>query len=130
MRRVSNQSDLTASDIIDIREMVAETNEDGSRAFTDTAIAAQYGVERKTIYNIRNRNTWRHVPEPTVLEGFEGYRIYPDGRIFSEGRQNFIKADTRGRRTTVRMTARNGTRRTMPLDNVIRSAFGTTALAS
>jgi hypothetical protein len=130
MQQTSNQSDLTASDVIDIREMAARTNESGEREMTDTEIAARFNVTRKTVYNIRNRNTWRNIPEPTRLQGFTGYRVYPDGRIYSESRQSFLKADTRGRTPTVRLTANNGTRSTLPLEAVITAAFGKNTLTS
>lgn len=127
MRTNSNQSRLTASDVLDIRRLASETDESGNRVYNDADLSREFGVSRKAIYNIRNRYTWNHVPEPRSIRAASGYVAFPDGRIMSKSTGNFIKVDARnGRTPTVRLTGSSGRRVSMNVQDILTNTFGRT----
>ena len=113
----SGHSNLTASDILDIRRMYADGN-------SDSAIANAFGIHRKTVYNIVNRKTWREVPTPVKVRGFSNYQVYPDGRVFSTASQSFVKPLNRTYGQAVRIQKSNGERTTVPVSTLLQKGFG------
>lgn len=117
----SNQSNLTGSDVLDIRRL------HDKEGYNDAQLARQFGVSRKAIYNIVERNTWKDVPDPVAVRGFTGYSVYPDGRVFSESRRSFLSTIQRSSGAAVRITAKNGTRQTVAVSTLLQKAGYTTA---
>lgn len=101
--RESKQSGISDSLVLDIRKAYAS-------GATKTEIADAYGVDRKTIYNIVEGNTWTHVPSPRPAGSFKNYEVFPDGRVWSRNAGRFVSTRTR-RDGTVVVELRNGDRR-------------------
>ena len=118
-RNTSNQSALTASDVLDIRHLHDDNG------VNDAQLARQYGVSRKAIYNIVNRKTWTSVPTPTSVRGFSGYSVYPDGRVLSKATGEFLSTINRASGPAVRLRQANGRRTTVPVASLINKGFRT-----
>ena len=118
--RASNHSTLTGSQVLDIRRLYNE----GSN---DTILANQFGVSRKAIYNIVNRNTWNNVPTPITVRGFKDYVVYPDGRVFSKATGDVISTITRTSGPAVRIRTSGGNRTTVPISSLVQKGFGIAA---
>jgi DNA-binding XRE family transcriptional regulator len=120
--QISKQSNLTGSDVLDIRRL---HDEDG---LNDAQLARQFSVSRKAIYNIVERNTWKDVPDPALVRGFTGYSVYPDGRVFSNIRRSFLTPIQRSTGEAVRITAKDGSRKTVSVSTLLKQAgYYTTA---
>jgi len=118
--KASNHSSLTGSQVLDIRRLYTEGN-------NDTRLANQFGVSRKAIYNIVNRKTWNNVPDPTTIRGFKDYVVYPDGRVFSKATGDVISTITRTSGPAVRIRTSGGKRTTMPISTLVAKGFGIAA---
>ena len=118
--QVSNHSSLTGSQVLDIRRLYTEGN-------NDTRLANQFGVSRKAIYNIVNRKTWDNVQNPTTIRGFKDYVVYPDGRVFSKATGNVITMIARASGGRVRIRTSGGKRTTMPVSYLLEKGFGIAA---
>ena len=116
----SNHSTLTGSKVLDIRRLYTE-------GYNDTKLSKQFGVSRKAIYNIVNRNTWGKVPEPTTVRGFNDYVVYPDGRVYSKSTGEQISLIERVSGPAVRIRTTNGTRTTVPVSTLVKEGFGIAA---
>ena len=87
--RYSAQSGMTDTDILDIRNLVADEN----KSFTE--VADIYGINRRTVSRIVNNTYWSHVPQPTTLSKLPNYVIYPDGRVYSKHTNKFLSTESR-----------------------------------
>ena len=118
--RASNHSSLTGSQVLDIRRLYTEGN-------NDTRLANQFGVSRKAIYNIVNRKTWNNVPDPTTVRGFKDYVVYPDGRVFSKSTGDVISTIARTSGAVVRIRTSGGNRKTVLVSSLVQKGFGIAA---
>lgn len=114
--KTSSRSGLTGSDVLDIRRLYSE-------GYTDSAIADEFGIHRKTVYNIVNRKTWQSVPNPRSVRGFSGYEVYPDGRVFSKAANTFVSPIQRASGPAVRIRTSGGRRTTVPVSTLLKG-FG------
>lgn len=113
----SNQSSLTASDILDIRRM------HDVEGFNDAQLSREFGITRKAVYNIVERKTWKAVPAPTTVRGYGQYIVYPDGRVLSKSTGDFITSIARTSGPAVRIRAgRSSTRTTVPVATLMQRA--------
>lgn len=115
----SSRSGLTGSKVLDIRRMYHE------ELYNDTYLAKVFKVSRKTIYNIVNNITWRHIPDPVTISGFKNYVLYPDGRVYSRAQETFLKPEKRSTGSFVRLTGNNGKRKNINVDELVSTYFGT-----
>lgn len=114
-RTKSNKSQLTDSSVLDIRRLSGQVPE--------RALAKQFNIHRKTIYNIVNYKTWQHVPEPKTIASFKNYTIYPDGRVWSNASNKFMKLTTRASGENV-VKLRNGSKsKTVAVSELVAKAF-------
>lgn len=113
---LTNQSGLTASDILDIRRLHDE------EGYNDAELSRQFGVTRKAIYNIVNRRVYKQIPTPTTVRGFGNYRVYPDGRVQSKATGIFLTEIARASGPAVRVRRANGTRTTVPVATLLKRA--------
>lgn len=114
--RVSPQSGISDSQVLDIRRLFAA-------GFTKSDIADSFGVDRKTVYNIVNGNSWTHVPSPRQIGNFSNYEVYPDGRVWSRGSSRFVTSRTR-KDGSVTVELRSGDRRqTVEVAMLVARAF-------
>jgi hypothetical protein len=120
--RTSRQSNLNDSLISDMRF-------DGMRKKSHTAISKKFNVHRKTVYNVINRFTWNHVPDPVRAYGFPNHLIFPDGRVYSSVSDKFIKPISRKNGgDVVRITTSGGKKVTTPISTLVaRGYHGTRA---
>lgn len=108
---------LTQSDVLDMRRYHDEEGMD------DAHIGRIFSVSRATVYDVVNRRTWAHVPDPVPAKGYKGYRVYPDGRIYSEASKSFM-ATVKGNITpSVRLKAPNGKRRTVSVATLVNNSY-------
>lgn len=112
----SNQSELTASDILDIRHM------HDVEGYNDAELSREFGVTRKAVYNIVMRKTWKQVPTPMTVRGFGSYSVYPDGRVLSKATGVFMTQILRASGAAVRIRAANGIRTTVPVAMLLKKA--------
>jgi hypothetical protein len=116
-RKTSSHSSLTDSQVADIRLMAM-------RGLTQTEIAEEVGVHRKTVYNIIERNTWNHVPDPVRPYGFRNYLVFPDGRVYSSVSDKFITPTIRANgEQVVRINNSSGNRVTIPVANLVARGY-------
>lgn len=116
-RKTSNQSTLTASDVLDIRRL------HDTEGFNDAHLARIYNVSRKAIYNIVERKTWATVPNPVSVRGFSGYSVFPDGRVMSKATGEFLRTIERASGPAVRLRQANGSRKTIAVESLVSSGF-------
>lgn len=114
-RTTSTRSSLTDSTVLDIRRLSGQVPE--------RQLAEQFDIHRKTIYNIVNNKTWQHVPEPKPIASFRNYSIYPDGRVWSNVSNRFLKPTTRASGESY-VKLRNGSKsRTVSVSELVARAF-------
>ena len=114
--RNSPHSSLTDSKVMDMHRMFRE-------GLNDTQIADRLNVHRKTVYNVRQGNTWAHVPRPVTVRGWQNYEIYPDGRIWSRATKRFLSPRKRRDGELVVELRSGSKRRTLPVSNLVAKAF-------
>lgn len=114
-RQNSTRSTLTDSNVLDIRRLSGQVSE--------RQLATQFNIHRKTVYNIANNKTWRHVPQPKTITSFKNYTIYPDGRVWSNASNQFMKQTQRASgENTVKL--RNGSQsKTFAVSELVARAF-------
>lgn len=117
---ISARSGLTASNVLDIRRLHDVNGLD------DAHLSRIFAVSRKTIYNIVNRKTWKHVPAPVTVRGYKGYSIYPDGRVFSKASGSFLSTINRATGPAVRLKRSDGSRKTVAVENLLRTGYRST----
>lgn len=116
-RITSSHSGLNDSQVADIRLM-------SMRGLPQTQIAERAGVHRKTVYNIVERNTWNHVPDPVRAYGYPDYLVFHDGRIYSSVSDQFITARKRADgEQTVRIKNSRGQRVTTPVSALVARGY-------
>ena len=117
-RRFSTQNpSISDSTVADIRLLAAQ-------GLSQSEIAEQVGVHRKTVYDVISFRTWNHVPEPVRAYGFPDYLIMPDGRVFSTLSEQFISTSTRSDGTpVVRVRNSSGNRVTVPVANLVARGY-------
>jgi hypothetical protein len=94
------------------------------RGLPQTQIAEQVGVHRKTVYDIVERNTWNHVPDPVRAYGYPDYLVFPDGRIYSSVSDQFITARQRSDgEQTVRIRNSRGQRVTTTVSALVARGY-------
>lgn len=130
MRKTSSQSELTASEVLDIMHLASKVEKDGTRTYSDAYLGRCYDVSRKAVYNIRNRYTWRHVPSPATLKSYPGYTVFPDGRVYSKDKEQFLTTLKRSNGPAVRVRSATGKRGTVLVKDMVKNAFGSTTLVS
>jgi len=113
----STRSNLSASEVLDIRRL---HDEDG---LNDAQLSRKYSVSRKTIYDIEQRRTWQNVPAPVAVKGFAGYKVYPDGRVFSVAKGKFLTQATRSTGPVVQLKTKAGNRTMVPVRPLVRNSF-------
>jgi hypothetical protein len=117
-RRFSSQNpSISDSTIADIRLQAAQ-------GLSQSQIADNTGVHRKTVYDVLANRTWNHVPEPVRAYGFPNYLIMPDGRVFSTASEQFIKSTMRSDGTpVVRIRNSGGNRVTVPVSTLVARGY-------
>lgn len=116
-RKTSSHSGLTDSQVADIRLMAM-------RGIPQTEIANAVGIHRKTVYNIVERNTWNHVPDPVRAYGYPDYLVFPDGRVYSSVSDQFITSRTRADgEKVVRIRNSSGVRVTTPVSTLVARGY-------
>ena len=116
-RKTSSHSTLTDSIVSDIRLSLLTGK-------THADVANDFGIHRKTVYNIDNHNTWNHVPQPVRAYGHPDYLVFPDGRIYSPTTSKFITQTVRSNgEATVRVKTSGGTRVTTPVSSLVAKGY-------
>lgn len=116
-RRNSYRSSLTDTDVSNIRLQAMS-------GYNESEIAEINGVHRKTVYNILQNRTWKHVPEPRTPYGFKDYLVFPDGRVYSQRSRDFISTSSRADGTpVVRVQRSGGNRVTVPVASLVARAY-------
>lgn len=116
-RKYSNHSLLNDSKVSEIRLMAM-------RGHNQSNIAKTFGIHRKTVYNILERNTWDHVPEPVRSAGFPNYLVFPDGRIYSSVTDQFITPNIRSNgERVVRIQNSKGKRVVTPVATLVARGY-------
>lgn len=112
--RVSLQTGLTDSDILDIRAFAASTGAN------TVEVGYRWNIDRTTAARIINRRTWSHVPNPKTIGA---YTIYPDGRVFSKASGRFMTT-SKGRDGLQYVELRtNGNREKVAVATLVARAF-------
>jgi hypothetical protein len=123
-RRFSSQNpSISDSTVADIRLQAIQGR-------SQSQIAEDIGVHRKTVYDVLANRTWNHVPEPVRAYGFPEYLILPDGRVYSPTSEQFISTRTRSDGTpVVRIRNSGGSRVTVPVATLVaRGYMGTRSM--
>lgn len=115
----TNVRAFTKSEVLDIRRLIKTSR------LTQTSAATIFGVSRKTIYNILNNKLYRDVPNPRRVAGFKNYEIYPDGRVWSITKGQFVTQKISNLNRVVKISRSNGKRVTVPVASLIAKAFVT-----
>lgn len=113
---ISKQSNLTASDVLDIRYM------HDVEGYNDAELSRTFGITRKAVYNIVMRKSWKQVPTPVTVRGFGNYTIYPDGRVLSKTTGEFLMEMYRTSGVVVRLRSAKGVRTTVPVSMLLKKA--------
>ena len=91
-----------------VRRLLAKEN-------SQTSIAKLVGVDRRTVYRIKNKENYVDVKWPIVNNNFENYSIV-GGKVFSNIRNVFVKPV---RDNTYRLTDNYGIKKTVSLGDLI-----------
>lgn len=113
----TNERAFTKSEILDIRRML------NKKIMTQSHASKLFGVSRKTIYNIFNNKLYRDVPNPRKVKGFKNYEIYPDGRVWSIVKDQFVTSRISNLTRVVKISRSDGKRVTVPVASLIAKAF-------
>ena len=85
---------------------------------TQSDIAANWGVSRKTVYNIANNKRYANVPLNTIPE-YSNYTIYPTGKIVSNKTRSVL-TPVKG---AVRLYDNKGNRKSEPVATLLNRAI-------
>lgn len=115
---ISARSNLSASQVLDIRRL------HDVEGVNDAQLSRLYAVSRKTIYDIEQRRTWKHVPSPVIVRGYKGYSVYPDGRVYSTAKSRFLTQANRIKGgPVVQMNTSGGRRRLVSVNSLVAKGF-------
>lgn len=112
-QRFSSQSGLSDTDVLNIRDLATR------EGLTATDIGERYGIDRTTAGRIITGRTWGHVPAPKTINGYD---VYPDGRIFSQSSNSFLKTFNRAGQAFVELRVK-GTRQKVSVASLVAKAF-------
>lgn len=112
-----SRSNMTASDVLDMRRLHDD------EGLNDAQLARIFNVSRKTVYDIVNRKTRNSIPDPVPAKGYKGYMVYPDGRVYSEARGEFMTPVKRSSGQAYRLRTTSGKRTTVAADALINASF-------
>ena len=99
-------------------------NQIRSSILPDTVLANEYGVSRKTIYNIRNELRYASIPGPKTLRKYPNYVVYSDGEIVSRSTNKTLVSGPSALTKTVRLVDKNSTRVNVAVSDLVKQAFG------
>lgn len=94
------------------------------RTSTQQQVAQQFGVSRKTVYNIETGKSYRDIPGPVQLSQYPNYEIYSDGVVVSRKTGNSLENRTDRSNDSVRLVDRNSRRRRVLVSDLLKRAFG------
>lgn len=114
---ITNVKAFTKSEVLDIRRMLK------NKTVTQTVAAQLFGVSRKTIYNLFTNKLYRDVPNPRQVKEFKNYEIYPDGRVWSINKGQFVAQSFSKLNRVVKISRTDGKRVTVPVASLIAKAF-------
>ena len=113
----STRSNLSATQVLDIRRLHDE------EGYNDAQLSRLYNVSRKTIYDIEQRRTWGNVPAPVTVRGYKGYKVYPDGRVFSTVKGKFLAQASRLKTGPVVQMQTGGRRKIVSVSTLVNKDF-------